>query len=250
LIQYIYGRKYLKPAMDRLDRQTRESRTNEKKGFNFTSAEWKRLAAVIAFFVFASIFWAAYEQAGSTLNLFADRYTRLTIFGMSFPSSWFQSVPAIFVITLAPVAAWLWMRLGPKEPSSPAKFTYGLFFMGIGFLVLVPAALFVEQTEGLRVSPMWLVGVYFFSVVGELCVSPVGLSLVTKLAPARIVGFMMGVWLLAISVGDIVAGWLTGFMQTVPLPKLFGVVAVAEIVASVVLLMMIKPLRKLMGGIH
>ncbi len=251
LVQCIYGRKYLKSGIERLDQAAAmEERgdTSETRGLKFTSAEWKRLAAIVVFFVFASIFWGAYEQAGSTLNLFADRFTRLSVFGFSFPSSWFQSVPAFFVITLAPAFAWLWVRLGSKEPSSPVKFTCGLLFVGLAFLLLVPGSSLAET--GIRVSPMWLVAVYFLEVVGELCLSPVGLSLVTKLSPRRVVGMMMGVWFLAISVGSIIAGNLAGLMQSYPLPKLFGSVGIVAVAASLVLFLLIRPIRKLMGGIH
>ena len=249
LIQYFYGRKFLKPALERLKEQVAsEKKTQKSSSAGFTPSEWKRLAAIVVFFLFASIFWGAYEQAGSTLNLFADRHTRLSIFGMSFPSSWFQSVPAFFVITMAPLFAWLWIRLGPKEPTSPAKFTLGLFFVGVAFLLLVPAA-GMAQT-GILVSPMWLVGVYFLEVVGELCLSPVGNSLVTKLAPQRIVGLMMGVWFLSISVGSYIAGFLAKFMQGYSLTNLFGGVALVAILASIVLLILIRPIRKLMGGVH
>jgi proton-dependent oligopeptide transporter, POT family len=250
LIQYSFGRKYLQSAIERLDAKSPKKESDNAASLNFTSAEWKRLLAVVVFFLFASIFWAAYEQAGSTLNLFADRYTRLSVFGFSFPSSWFQSVPAIFVIIFAPIFAWMWIRLGSKEPSSPLKFTLGLLFVGLSFLLLVPAASTAQSREGIRVSPMWLVGVYFLQVAGELCVSPVGLSLVTKLAPQRIVGLMMGVWFLSIAVGDIIAGKLAGFFKTYPLPSLFAAVAITAIGASVVLLLLIKPIKKLMGGIR
>jgi proton-dependent oligopeptide transporter, POT family len=250
LIQYILGRKYLQAGLARLNQvSTARKAGNAPKGsLSFTSVEWKRLGAIVVLFIFASIFWGAYEQAGSTLNLFARDYTRLSVFGFDFPSSWLQSVPAIFVILLAPVFAWLWVRLGPKEPSGPAKFTYGLFFVGIAFLLLVPAA--TAAQGGIRVSPMWLVCVYFLEVVGELCLSPVGLSLVTKLAPHRVVGLMMGVWFLSIAVGSWIAGNLAGFMGNYPLPKLFLSVALVALLASVVLLVLIKPIRKLMGGIH
>jgi proton-dependent oligopeptide transporter, POT family len=250
LVQYVYGRKYLKTGIERLDHTAAETKTKEEsgRGFSFSAAEWKRLAAIVVFFVFASIFWGAYEQAGSTLNLFADRFTRLSVFGFSFPSSWFQSVPAFFVITMAPMFAWLWVRLGSKEPSSPVKFTFGLLFVGLAFLLLVPASSTAET--GIRVSPMWLVAVYFLEVVGELCLSPVGLSMVTKLAPRKVVGLMMGVWFLAIAVGSIIAGKMAGFMESYPLPKLFGSVGLVAIAASVILLILIKPIKKLMGGVH
>ena len=155
LIQYILGRRHLQPAIDRLARQRRAEREDEAapaartasaalagptRG-GFTALEWKRLAAMAVFFVFAAIFWGAYEQAGSTLNLFGDRYTRTTILGFNFPSSWFVSVQAVLVIVLAPVFAWLWTTLGKheNEPSTPAKFAIGLFFVGLSFVLLAGA---------------------------------------------------------------------------------------------------------------
>jgi POT family proton-dependent oligopeptide transporter len=208
------------------------------------------LATIAILFVFAALFWGAYEQSGSTLNLFADRYTRLNLFGFAFPSSWFQAVPAIFVIVLAPIMAALWVRLGSREPSSPAKFAIGLLFAGLSFLMLVPAARLAQSGENVLVSPWWLIGAYFVIEIGELALSPVGLSVVTKLAPARIVGLMMGVWLLSIAVGDKLAGWTAGFFTTLPLSTLFGYVAVVTIVASVALAVLVRPIRKLMGGIR
>ena len=117
------------------------------------------------------LFWGAYEQAGSTLNLFADRYTRLEAFGFAFPSSWFQSVQPIFVIVLAPVFAWLWLRLGPREPSVPAKFALGLLFMALSFLVLVPAGAMAQSGAGVRVSPMWLMVVLLRLGAAASCAS-------------------------------------------------------------------------------
>src|SRR4029079_2062674 len=139
----------LRPAMDQLAAQPRAVGASVTRSSGFTSSEWKRIAAVVVFFIFASLFWGAYEQAGSTLNLFADRYTRLSVFGYSFPSSWFQSVPALFVILLAPVLAWLWIRLGKREPSSPAKFAIGLLFAGFAFLLLVPAGASAQRGSGI-----------------------------------------------------------------------------------------------------
>jgi proton-dependent oligopeptide transporter, POT family len=252
LVQYVVGRKYLVNAIDRLDKKPQADPVTGAPAPKaaFTAVEWKRLAAIVALFVFATIFWACYEQAGSTLNLFADRYTRLSVFGWSFPSSWFQSVPAIYVIAFAPVAAWLWVRLGSKEPSSPMKFFIALLLVGLSFLLLVPASRIAQSALGIKVSPMWLVGVYFLSVAGELCLSPVGLSLVTKLAPVRIVGLMMGVWLLSIAFGNIIGSKIAGLFQAYPLTQIFTTVGVATIVAAFILLVLIKPLKKLMGGVH
>jgi len=218
--------------------------------WGFTRVEWKRLAAMAVFFVFAAIFWGAYEQAGSTLNLFGDRYTRTSFFGYSFPSSWFLSVQAIFVIVLAPAFAWLWVRLKEREPSTPAKFAAGLFFIGLSFVLLLIPAFHLQDTPGLRVSPFWLIGCYFIQELGELSLSPVGLSVFTKLSPVRIVGFMLGVWFLADSVGNKVAGYAAGFISSAPLPLLFGTVAAVCLGASFVAFLMIKPVRGLMGGVR
>ena len=252
LVQYVLGKKRLQPALDRLAAQPRagaEAAPNPRTSA-FTQAERKRMGAVVILFVFASLFWGAYEQAGSTLNLFADRYTRLSVFGFSFPSSWFQSVQPIFVILLAPLFAWLWTRLGPREPSSPAKFAWGLLFMGLAFLVLVPAAGIAQSGTGVRVSPWWLVVSYFISELGELCLSPVGLSVVTKLAPVRVVGLMMGVWFLSNALGNKIAGSAAGFFSTTPLPTLFGVVAGVIFAAAVLMFLLVRPVRGLMGGVR
>jgi proton-dependent oligopeptide transporter, POT family len=252
LVQYVWGKKKLQPALDRLAAQPRPVTTavDRPAESRFSAQEWKRMAAVGLFFVFAAIFWGAYEQAGSTLTLFADRYTRLSVLGFSFPSSWFQSVQPTFVILLAPVFAALWTWLGPREPSSPAKFAWGLLFMGLAFVLLVPAAMFAQSGSGARVSPLWLVAAYAISELGELCISPVGLSVVTKLAPVRIVGLMMGVWFLSNSAGNKLAGWAAGFFSSTPLPTLFGTVAGVTLVAALVLLVLLPSVRKLMGGIH
>ncbi len=215
----------------------------------FTAAEWKRIAAIGVLFVFATVFWAAFEQAGSSFNLFADQRTRTSLLGWSFPSSWLQSVGPLLVILLSPVFAWLWVRLGSREPSSPAKFTFGLLFVGLGPLLLAIAALLAGPGEA-RVSPIWLVLVYLVQTIGELCLSPVGLSTVTKLAPPRIVGVMMGVWFLSISIGNYIAGWVAGFFGSLPLPQLFGSLFLATAVSSLLLALLIRPLRTLMGGVH
>src|SRR5262249_33654269 len=137
---------------------------------------------------------------------------------------------------------------GPKEPSSPAKFTFGLFFVGLGFLLLVPAAQIAKG--GTLVSPLWLTGVYFLHTVGELCLSPVGLSVVTKLAPQRVVGLMMGVWFLGTAFGNKLGGWVAGFFDQLPLPTLFGAVAATTVGSALVLFVLVKPVKKLMGGVH
>ena len=172
--------------------------------------ELKRVLAIFILFVFSILFWMTYEQAGSSLTLFADRMTRTTVFGWQYPSSWFQSVPAIFVIIFAPIFAAIWQKLGDRQPSSPGKFIYGLLFAGLAFVVITVASIW---GAGGRVSPLWLVLVYLIQTFGELCLSPVGLSTVTKLSPARMVGLMMGVWFLSISIGSYIAGLTTRLFE-------------------------------------
>ena len=252
LIQYVAGKRRLLPALERLGQsETRPAAAaSTEPWWHFTPDEWKRVVAIAVLFVFSTIFWAAFEQAGSSLNLFADRLTDTHMFGFSFPSTWFQSLNSMFMIFgLAPLLAWLWIRLGPRQPSSPVKFALGLLLAGLGFAILVPAAQ-MAQGQGVLVSPWWLVGVYFVHTIGELCLSPVGLSIVTKLAPYRIAGAMMGLWFLSIAVGNKLAGWVAGFFDRLPLPDLFGRVALVSIAAAVILLALTPQIRKLMGSIR
>jgi POT family proton-dependent oligopeptide transporter len=250
LIQYIVGRRRLEPALARLAARPKTVATSSGgTGGGFSAEEWKRIAVVFVLFVFAAIFWGAYEQAGSTLNLFGDRYTNNVVLGFSFPSSWYVSVQALFVILLAPVIAWLWVRLGPRQPSVPAKFALALLFAGLAFLLLMPAGAMAQSGAGVKVSPLWLVGAYFIEEWGELCLSPVGLSAVTKLAPVRIVSLMMGVFFLSNALGNKLAGWTAGFFSSMPLSQLFGAVAAVCLVAAVIMFVLIKPVRRLMGGV-
>jgi proton-dependent oligopeptide transporter, POT family len=217
-------------------------------GSDWTLEERRRLYAVGVLFVAAALFWSSFEQAGSTLNLFAERATDSTALGIDFPASYFQSLNALYIIALAPVFAWLWIWLGPREPSSPVKFALGLIQVGAGFAILVVGAQLAEQ--GVRVSPMWLAVTYLLHTSGELCLSPVGLSAMTKLAPARIVGLMMGVWFLAASVGNYIGGRLAAFYETLPLPQLFGAVGSFGIAAGLVLWLLAPSLKRLMGTVR
>lgn len=212
-------------------------------GKGWSSVERKRAGAILVLFIGSAIFWGAYEQAGSSLNLFADVNTNRHLFGYEFPAGWFQWVQPLFVLILAPFFAWLWIKLGDREPSSPAKFSVALLFIGLSFLVLVPPA------SHTGVSPNWLNTCYFLGVVGEMCLSPVGLSAMTKLAPARAAGFAMGIWFLSTSIGEWLAGKAGSLFSSMPLPKLFGISAAVPFVAAIVLALLVKPTKRLMSGI-
>jgi POT family proton-dependent oligopeptide transporter len=260
LIQYVLGRKRLQPALDRLaeQRQRAAPAAEGRAGIrsmlgelgHLSPEERKRIGVVFILFVFASIFWGAYEQAGSTLNLFADRNTNLDVLGYQIPSSWLQAVQPIMVILLAPVLAWMWIRLGSREPSSPTKFAIGLLAAGLAFLLLVPAGAHAQSAPGVRVSPLWLVGAYIIEEVGELCVSPVGLSAVTKLAPIRFVSLMMGVFFLSNWLGNFLAGSTAGLFASMPLSQLFGAVAAVCLVGALVMFVLVRPVKNLMGGVR
>jgi len=254
VVQYIAGRERLRPAIERLAERPAPPVAGDGvvRTGGFTTAEWKRMAAVVIFFIFAGIFWGSYEQAGSTLNLFGDRYTRTNVLGFNFPSSWYVSVQALWVIILAPIMAWVWTRLSrmKKEPSSPAKFALGLVFAGLAFMMLIPAARLAQSAANVRVSPLWLVGAYFIEELGELCISPVGLSIVTKIAPVRIVGLMMGVWFLSNALGNKLAGFAAGFFSSMPLDRLFGIVAMISFASGVLLFALIRPIKSLMGDVR
>ncbi len=224
-------------------------------GKGWSAIERKRSAAVLVLFIAASVFWSAFEQAGSSLNLFGDRHTNRYIpaFGpfpaswfhsfQPFPASWFQSVQPLFIVILAPCFAWLWLKLARREPSSPAKFAWGLLCGGLGFAILVPAA-----SMGM-VSPWWLVATYLFHTIGELCISPVGLSAMTKLAPTRLAGMMMGLWFVSIANGNYLGARVASLYESVSLPTLFGIVAAVAFLACIALVILIKPTVRLMSGV-
>ena len=207
--------------------------------------ERKRHLVIFVLFLGAAVFWSAFEQAGSTLNLFAERSTRTSILGFNFPASWLQSVNALFIIILAPVFAWLWLRMGRKEPSSPGKFAFGLLFLSLGFALLIPAA--GMAASGVQVSPMWLVGTYLLHTIGELCLSPVGLSAMTKLAPMRYAGLMLGVWFLAASVGNFIGGNVAGVYEKFTTAQIFTAVSVYVILAAVIMSLFVKPIKRMMA---
>jgi POT family proton-dependent oligopeptide transporter len=216
----------------------------------WTPEERKKLYLIGVLFVASALFWSVFEQAGSTLNLFADRNTRNVVAGFEYPSGWFQSMNAFFIFTIAPVFAWIWLKLGKagKEPSSVAKFSLGLVCAGLGFAVLIPAAQLAAA--GARVSPLWLVTTYLLHTVGELSLSPVGLSAMTKLAPARIAGLVMGVWFLATAIGNYAGGRVAGLYESLPLPDLFTAVAAFAVVAGLALAVFVKPMGRLLGERH
>jgi len=218
-----------------------------------TLIEKKRLVVIIILFLAATMFWAGFEQAGSSLNLFAERYTDRMIGSFEIPAGWFQTLNPAFIIILAPVYSAMWVALARRHlnPSTPVKFALGLIVLGLGFAIMIGAAKLVIR--GNQVLPTWLFFTYLMHTMGELALSPVGLSATTKLAPKRYVGQMMGIWFLAASFGNILAGLLAGEFNAESLndmPGLYLQIVLTTAGSGLLLLLFAKPVRRLMGGIE
>ncbi|GIV57506.1 MAG: MFS transporter [Bacteroidetes bacterium] len=215
-----------------------------------TKEEKKKLGVIFWLFILAAMFWSGFEQAGSSLNLFAERLTDRVIFGWEAPASWLQSVNPIFIIVGAPLFGMLWVSLARHNanPSIPVKFALGLLGLAAGFFVLAWGA--ANATPENPVSPAWLIVTYALHTSGELCLSPVGLSSITKLAPANRVGQMMGVWFIAAALGNLIAGLVAGQLETLAPSALFLNVGMIVGGAGIVALLMSPAVKKLMGNVE
>jgi POT family proton-dependent oligopeptide transporter len=214
--------------------------------------ERKRVLVVLVLFVSSALFWAGYEQAGSSLNLFAERFTDRMVGSFEIPAGWFQAPSSLYILLFAPAFSALWIRLGRRnlDPSAPAKFALGLLLLGLGFLVMAGAASVVAS--GRLAGPQWLLLAYLLHCFGELCLSPVGLSSVTKLAPPRFVGQMMGLWFLATSFGLLLAGLIAGQFDANDLGSMPGQyldIAMMSLVAGGLLLAVASRVQRLAGGV-
>ncbi|MFD7922355.1 peptide MFS transporter [Streptomyces sp. NPDC059740] len=220
-----------------------------KRDRELDRSQQSKMSAYIWFFVAAAVFWMIYDQGGSTVQAFGSGKAAGTLFGIGFPSSWYQSLNPIMIMALAPVFAWFWLYLNRKrsEPSTIAKFAAGLFFVGVSFFFfLIPMAM---ASNGTLVSPMWLVGIFLIQTVGELCLSPVGLSVTTKLAPAKYASQMMGVWFLAVSAGDSVTSMLSICGADLSGAGVVTVEALLAVVAGFAVYMYRRKVRDAMGEV-
>jgi len=247
LLQYWLHRKRLSNIGGKPMLRTAAGTKNAHAGA-MSKHEWHRLGAISVLFVASMFFWMVVEQSGSSITLFADKLVNTSIFGWQFPSTWLQSLNSIFVIALTPLFAWLWVYLSKRgtEPSSPAKFSVGLVFLGIGTALMVPASIFAMSG---KISWLWLLGLYFFQTVGELCLSPIGLATVSELAPVRFANLIMGAWFLSVALGNKLAGQLAGFSDVsspMSFVWLFGSLGVAALVIAGSLWMLTPRVKKLM----
>ena len=219
--------------------------------------ERKKVIAIALFFIATGLFYAGYEQQGSSLNLFADRYTDMFIGDFQMPASWMQTVPPVAVLVFSVMFAWLWIWLDKRKmnPSTPVKMSLGLMFMGLGYAVMMGASLVVIGGE--KPLPTWLVLTYVLHTFGEICLYPVGLSAVTKLAPKKLAGQLMGVFFIALAYGNLIAGLFAGEFDRNAIAAdpsllldLFGVVMKVMLISGIIVLIFSKPIRKLMGNIR
>ncbi|MGW2846198.1 peptide MFS transporter [Streptomyces sp. NPDC001274] len=221
-----------------------------KRDRDLSKTEQSKMSGYIWFFVAAAVFWMIYDQGGSTLSLFGESSTTNSVLGLDFPTSWYQTINPVFIMALAPVVAWIWLALNRrgKEPSTVVKFGSGLFLVGVSFFVFMLPLTMASDDE--KVSPMWLVSIYFLQTVGELCLSPVGLSVTTKMAPAKYGSQMMGVWFLAVTAGDCTTSLLS--LAGVNLDKT-GIVAFEAglaVVAAFAIWMYRRKVSALMGDVR
>ena len=218
--------------------------------------EKKKVGVIAILFLFTALFWSGFEQAGSSLNLFAERFTDRRLLGYEIPTGYFQSINSLFIIIFAPFfgAMWVWLGRRQLEPSSPLKFAFGLLSLGIGFLIMYFAA--KVAASGDLAAPTWLILTYLFHTFGELSLSPVGLSLTTKLAPKKYAGQMMGMWFLSIAMGNLIAGRVAGATSggTVEglqqMPQQYLLIVYITVGAGVLLVLLSKPIRSLMGKVR
>lgn len=234
---------------------------------SLTSIERKRIGVIYIIAFFVIFFWAAFEQAGASLTLYADKQVDRNIFGWEMPAAFFQSFNPVFIITLAPIVAFIWNKLGAKgmEPASPTKQAMGLLLLSLGYLVIAFGVQGLDASPGMKSSIVWLTSMYLIHTIGELCLSPIGLSMVNKLAPARLASLLMGVWFLSTATANKFAGTLsalypykdgqltpTSFMgyEVASLFDFFMLFVYMSAVAAVVLFVLSKQLQKMMGGIR
>ncbi|MNW44443.1 Di-/tripeptide transporter [compost metagenome] len=213
-----------------------------------TSVERSRLIAYIPLFIAAIMFWAIQEQGSTILANYADKRTQLDFAGIHISPAWFQSLNPLFIITLAPVFAWFWLKLGKRQPSIPKKFAFGLLFAGLSFLVILLPAYF--GGEDALVNPLWLVLSYFIVVLGELCLSPVGLSATTKLAPSAFSAQTMSLWFLSSAAAQAMNAQVVKFYSPDTEMAYFGVIGGAAILLSVLLFSFSSKIQGFMKGIR
>jgi POT family proton-dependent oligopeptide transporter len=214
--------------------------------------ERHRLTAMFVLFVATAIWFAVVAQAGSTLNIFAEQDTQRKLLGFAIPAAWFQSINPICILLFAPPLAWLWTRLGPRQPTTPTKFAVALVLVAVSMGLMAVAARYAppDGPAPILVSPLWLVAVYVVQTVGELLISPIGLSVATRLAPPQAVSQLMGVWFLALAIGAAVSGELAALYTLVGVSTYYLLLGLLLVISAALLFVLKGPLLRLMEGVR
>lgn len=217
-----------------------------------TKAEKQRIAVIFVYFLFAIFFFAGFEQAGSSLSLYTDKFIDRNVFGFTIPTSWFQSVNPLFIVLLAPLFSVFWSSETGKKLSTPIKMGLGMILLGVGFFFMLGA---VAERGGniaddtIKASLLWLVFTYLLHTIGELCLSPVGLSVVTKLSPPKLASLLMGVWLLASFFANVIGGYLASYVESMGAGNIFLYVSIFVIICGLGLVLLNKKLVAMMHGV-
>jgi proton-dependent oligopeptide transporter, POT family len=255
------GQKYLgdlgkKPVSgDHSDDNVNAVSVNPETGEVLTADQEKqRMTVIFILFAFAVFFWAGFEQAGSSLSLYTDKFINRNVGGFEIPTSWFQSVNPIFIVTLAPLFAMFWNSKLGKRLSTPLKMGVGMIILGLGFMFMLGAvgeriANGDVADEGNKAALMWLIMTYLLHTIGELCLSPVGLSVVTKLSPPKLASILMAVWMLSSSVANFIGGYLASIVETLGAGEVFTYIAIFVIICGLILVALGKPIGRMMHGV-
>jgi POT family proton-dependent oligopeptide transporter len=240
---YIWGQKYL--AEDLITQKAKNKEA--KESISLTRDDYAKLFALLTLCALNIVFWGAYEQQGNTLAVWVDQNTNRYIFGWQMPATWFQNFNPIMIVAFIPMLTWFWgwQDKRRKEPSSIGKMSIACFLLGLSFLILVPAV-WQFNKEG-SASLWWLAISTAVLTVAEVYLSPIGLSLVTKLSPPKIVSTIMGIWFLSWAGGQYFNGWLGTFYEKMPKDHFFGMIAILCFATGIVMLLLLKPLKKIIG---
>jgi POT family proton-dependent oligopeptide transporter len=241
LLVYAWGQRFLADDNFTLEKKEHVVETP------LTKSEWRAIAGLIVLCALNIVFWGVYEQQGNTMQIFADKNVDWHVMGWQMPSTWFQSLNPIFILILAPILTffWGWQRKRKSEPTSIAKMALGCVILGASFVVLMIATKGISADT--RISIMWLVGCTLIYTIGELYLSPIGLSLVTKVAPARLVGMMMGVWFLSSFFGNYLSGYLGMYYETMSKDRFFMMLMILGVVSGLMIFAVQSPLKRAIG---
>ncbi len=264
IIFNLLSKKYLLEIGTKPSKESRKPQTEEINGVTtnvaktpLTKVEKERITVIFILTFFVIFFWAGFEQAGSSMTLYTDKYINRSLFGWTIPTELFQAVNPLFIVVLAPVFAWFWNSKYGSRLTTPVKMSLGMILLGIGFLFMLFASTGVvasgkgdAEVVSQKAALIWLVMTYFFHTIGELCLSPVGLSVVTKLAPVKLASMLMGVWMLSTFVANIVGGFIASVVESLGAGTIFASIALFVIGLGLLMLLLAKKLSKMMHGVN